>query len=162
MRILFGSTDMLIHLSENQHNFRNLYYSCGILLSMINKLIYADITFKIRGILYRTHNELGRYCNEKQYADSVENYLIKLGIKYEREKVLSPMFHKEMIGRNKVDFLILDLIVLEIKTKRVLTREDYYQVKRYLVALNKKLGILVNFRQAFLVPKRVLNSAAKE
>jgi hypothetical protein len=43
-----------------------------------------------------------------------------------------------------------------------LSNEDYYQVKRYLTSLNKKLGIIVNFRKKFIQPKRILNSQAKE
>ena len=76
---------------------------------------------------------------------------------YEREKILPASFAGEIAGRNKVDFLIEDKIILELKASRMLTKEDYYQAKRYLVALHKELGILVNFRQRFLTPKRVLN-----
>ena len=38
-----------------------------------------------------------------------------------------------------------------------ITKEDYYQMKRYLVSCNKDLGIIVNFREYYLKPKRVLN-----
>lgn len=127
---------------------------------MTGKLIYEDLSYKIRGILYKTHNELGKYCNEKQYCDLLENILKKNNLKYEREKILPKMFEEEEKGRNKIDFLIEDQIILEIKAKRMLLKEDYFQLKRYLVALNKKLGILVNFRSQYLNPKRILNSSA--
>jgi len=125
------------------------------------KLIYPDLSYKINGILFAVHNELGRFSNEKQYADAIENFLKRLHIAYEREKVLPPSFENEQ-KRNKVDFLIENKIILEIKAKNILTREDYYQVKRYLVALNKKLGIIVNFRKRYIEPKRILNSLAKD
>lgn len=64
----------------------------------------------------------------------------------------------EMQGRNKLDFIVEDKILLEVKAKRVIDREDYYQVKRYLSALNKKLGLIVNFRDRFITPKRILNA----
>lgn len=76
---------------------------------------------------------------------------------YTREAGLKPSFEREHPRRNIVDFIIDDKIVVELKAKRVVTREDYYQMKRYLVACKKKLGILVNFRQQYLSPKRVLN-----
>ncbi|MFH1822094.1 MAG: GxxExxY protein, partial [Patescibacteria group bacterium] len=47
--------------------------------------------------------------------------------------------------------------ILEFKTKDFITKEDYFQVKRYLITLNLKLALLVNFRQKRLVPKRILN-----
>jgi len=125
-----------------------------------NKLVFPELSYKITGLLFAVHNQLGRYCNEKQYADAVEEHLKKLNFIYEREKLLPQSFRGEHPGRNKVDFLIEDKIVLEIKSKRILLKEDYYQLKRYLVSLNKKLGILVNFRDKYLKPKRVLNSSA--
>ena len=60
--------------------------------------------------------------------------------------------------RNIVDFLIEDKILLELKAKRIISKEDYYQVRRYLESLNLKLGLLVNFRDRYLKPKRILNS----
>ena len=123
-----------------------------------NKLIYPDLSYKITGVLFVTHNELGRFCNEKQYSDTIEGHLKKLGIKYEREKILPQSSKYEKEGRNKVDFLINDKIILEIKAKRLLLKDDYYQVRRYLSALNKKLGLLVNFRDKYIKPRRILNS----
>lgn len=78
-------------------------------------------------------------------------------MKYEREKILPPSFENEMRGRNKVDFFIENKIVLEVKAKRIITKDDYYQIRRYLDALNIKLGIIVNFRSNYLHPKRILN-----
>lgn len=126
------------------------------------KLIYPELSYKITGILFAAHNELGRYRNEKQYADAIENYLKKYKIPYEREKILPSSFEGEEKGRNKVDFLIKNKIILEIKAKPFVSNDDYRQVRRYLVTLNRKLGILVNFRQRYIKPKRILNSLAKE
>lgn len=126
------------------------------------KLIYADLTYEINGILFSVHNELGRFCNEMQYSDAIENRLKGLNIIYKREEIIPPSFEGETKGRNKVDFIIEDKIILEIKVKRILDKNDYYQVRRYLDAFNKKLGILVNFRQKLLQPKRILNSSVEE
>lgn len=46
--------------------------------------------------------------------------------------------------------------ILEIKAKHVVSKEDYYQVQRYLHGARLKLGILVNFRRRYLIPKRVI------
>ena len=126
------------------------------------KLIYPELSYKINGILFAVHNKLGRFCNEQQYSDAIEQYLKEFGIKYKREFILPPSFEKEAKGRNKADFIIDNKIILEIKAKRFLSSEDYYQVKRYLIALNKKLGIIVNFGKKFIQPKRILNSQAEE
>jgi len=126
------------------------------------KLIYSDLTYKINGILFKVHNELGRFCNEKQYSDAIENKFKELNINYKREEIVPPSFKGELKGRNKVDFIIEDKVILELKAKRILEKEDYYQVRRYLDAFSKKLGLLVNLRQKMLQVKRILNSSVKE
>lgn len=92
---------------------------------MKSNIIYPDLSYKINGILFKIHNELGKYCNEKQYCDLIEEYLKETKINYEREKILPISFEGETKGRNKVDFLIENKIILEIKAKRIITREDY-------------------------------------
>jgi len=126
------------------------------------KPIYYDLSYQINGILFEAHNELGRFRNEKQYGDYIEERCKNKNIAYEREKVLPASFEGELRGRNKIDFLIDNKIILEIKAKRLLEKPDYYQTKRYLVALDKKLGLLINFREKFLKPRRILNSEAQE
>lgn len=129
---------------------------------MKQELVYPDLSYELTGIYFDVHNELGRFCNEKQYGDLLEKKLKEHGIRYEREKFLPQSFDGEEKNRNKIDFLVEGLIILELKAKRVAEKNDYYQVKRYLVAFNKKLGMLINFREKYLKPKRVLNSDYRE
>ncbi|MFZ5364718.1 MAG: GxxExxY protein [Patescibacteria group bacterium] len=62
------------------------------------------------------------------------------------------------VARGICDFIVGGKILLEFKTKDFIDKEDYYQAQRHLATLNLELGIIVNFRQKRLVPKRVLNS----
>jgi GxxExxY protein len=125
---------------------------------MRSSLVYPELSYKVTGILFSVHNELGRYCNENQYGDLIEKKFKEANIIYEREKNLPPSFEGENKNRNRIDFVIADKVVLELKCKRIIEKSDFYQVKRYLVACNKKLGLLVNFRAKYLEPKRILNS----
>lgn len=65
----------------------------------MGKIIYSDLSYKINGILFKTHNTLGRNCSEGQYSDFVEKLLKESQLKYEREKTLPPMFDGEKSGR---------------------------------------------------------------
>jgi len=62
-----------------------------------------------------------------------------------------------MGGRNIPDFIIDNKIVVDLKNKDFITKEDYFQIQRYLQSCGKKLGLIVNFRQKRLYPKRILN-----
>ena len=115
------------------------------------KLIYPELSYEITGICFQVHNELGRFCREKQYANLLEKKLKEKHLKYQRELTIGD-------SGNVVDFLIDDKILLELKTKPFIAKEDYYQVQRYLHELQLNLGIVVNFRNFRLAPKRVLLS----
>ena len=121
------------------------------------KIIYPDLSYELVGLLFETHNNLGRYCKEKQYGDYLEQLLKENSFSYKREFVLPKSFKGEKKGRNRVDFLIEGKIIIEMKVCRRLSKKDYYQTKRYLEATNKKLALLVNFRKKNLAPKRILN-----
>ncbi|MDI6778368.1 MAG: GxxExxY protein [Patescibacteria group bacterium] len=125
---------------------------------MRREIVFSELSFIINGLLFDVHNELGRFCNEKQYGDCFEKKLQEKSIKYEKEKILPKSFESEKADRNRKDFLIDDKIIVEFKCKRVIERVDYYQAKRYLISLNKKLGIIVNFREKYIRPHRILNS----
>lgn len=120
-------------------------------------VIFPDLSYRINGILFATHNELGRFCNERQYCDRIEEWPKKLETPYQREAALPPSFPGEKPGRNRVDFLIDRKIILEVKAKRVLGREDYYQSRRYQTAIGCKLTILVNLQRKYLQIKRIVN-----
>jgi GxxExxY protein len=79
---------------------------------MKRELVYKDLSYIITGLLFEVHNELGRFCNEKQCCDLFEKLLIENKIKYEREKVLPKLFEGEKSGRNRIDFIIENKIII--------------------------------------------------
>ena len=77
------------------------------------KIIYKDLCYKLNGIFFKIHNELGRFAREKQYADLAEEYFKKQGINYKREFEIKFVNQDKSVGGNRVDFLIdnkIDLI----------------------------------------------------
>lgn len=116
------------------------------------RILYKELSYKLTGAFFDVHNKLGRFLSERQYADEVEKYLKQVGIGYKREFELS-----QDIKGNRVDFLIENKIVVDIKAKKMLTRDDYYQMLRYLKVGGFRLGLIVNFRNTYLKPKRIAN-----
>lgn len=123
-----------------------------------NKILYPQLSYKLTGLCYKAQNELGRFCSEKQYSDALEILLKKNGIVFQREKLIPIKFNGESIQGIFPDFLIENEIVVDLKAKKFITKDDYNQMMRYLQLLNKKLGLIVNFRSTYLKPKRILNS----
>lgn len=120
-------------------------------------VLYPELSYKICGLCFKVHNKLGRFCNELQYADALENLFKIEKIEYKREAPLPVSFEGENERRNIPDFTIQEIIILDLKAKRIISKDDYYQMRRYLKAFNKELGLIVNFREYYLSPKRVLN-----
>lgn len=126
------------------------------------RIIHKELSYTVTGILFEAHNEVGMYASESEVCDVIERLLIESQLSYKREYVISPLHEGEQLGRHRVDFIIENKIILEVKCKRFLTREDYFQIKRYLTHLNLTLGILINFREERLHPKRILNGSGKD
>lgn len=124
-------------------------------------IVLKELSYQVTGICFLVHNELGRYRNEHQYCDALARAFDDVDLRYQREFVVPTSFDGERVGRNRVDFLLGEQLVLEVKAKALITRDDYYQVRRYLAALRFPLGLIVNFQQPYLHPKRVLNSAVR-
>lgn len=118
-------------------------------MNLESKIIYPELSYTITGICFYTQNNLGRYAREKQYGNEIEKKLKELKISYKRELAISST-------GNVLDFLIDDKIILEIKVKRILTKEDYFQVQRYLQITGIKLAILVNFQDKYIKPVRIV------
>lgn len=129
---------------------------------MRSSIIYPKLSYKLNGIFFEVQNRLGRFSTEKQYCDGVEILLKEANLSYEREREILIPFGKKKIGGNRVDFLIENKILVDAKSKKYITRDDYLQMQRYLRAGNLKLGLIVNFRTKSVTIKRVINPEAKE
>ncbi len=57
---------------------------------------------------------------------------------------------------NRIDFVVFDKILIEIKAKPFLNKDDFAQVQRYLKVMDLKLGLLINFWARSALPHRIL------
>lgn len=123
----------------------------------MTKIILKELSYQINGLLFKVHNELGRFSREKQYGDALEKLFTQEKVRFQREKEL-PIELVDNQYTNKVDFLIEDKILLDLKARSVVSKEDYYQMNRYLEASGCDLGLIVNFRNKYLKPIRVIRA----
>ena len=124
-----------------------------------NKDIYfPELSYEITGILFKIHNEHGRFKSERQYCDYFENLLKENNFNYFREKELKSVFSNVLEEGNIPDFIVENKIIIDFKSKKFITKDDYFQMLRYLECAKFPLGMIVNFRSTYLKPKRVVNS----
>ena len=123
----------------------------------MNKILHKELSYEIAGLCFKVQKKLGRFCREVQYSDEFEKMLLESKIKYKCEYRLDN-FKSDSPKGNRVDFLIEDKIIIDFKAKKFITKEDYNQMQRYLQSANLELGMIINFRNIYLKPKRILNS----
>lgn len=112
-------------------------------------VIYPELSYTIVGLCFIAHDEVGLYGREKQYGDILERELKGKSIPYKREVAIAQ-------SGNVADFVVDEKILIELKSKRTIIPNDYEQTQRYLQITGLKLGLLVNFRDKYLKPARVV------
>lgn len=123
---------------------------------MRREIIYKDLCYEIVGICFKIQAALGRFCRERQYCDELEKALINSNKNYKREFLLDKLETNDIKG-NRIDFIIDNKVLIDCKAKNFITKENYAQMQRYLRSSDLKLGLVVNFRDTHLKPKRVIN-----
>jgi len=116
---------------------------------------YSDITAEIIGSAMRVHSELGNGFQEVIYQRALAIDLGDTELKFVRE-VEMPVHYKEVrIGTRRVDFLVEDKILVELKA--IINLEDVHlnQALNYLEAFKLEIGLLINFGSKSLQFKRL-------
>jgi len=127
---------------------------------MANKeeLLYKELSYELRGILFEVRNLCGPGHKEKIYCNGVEELLIVNKIPHKREKnikIYSPITGK-IIGYYRPDFIIDEKILLEVKAVDIIPKNFIGQMYSYLKVSNYELGIFVNFRSPNIYIKRII------
>ena len=120
-------------------------------------IVYYNECYKIVGILLNVYNQLGYGYDEKTYQKAVAEALNLLGYHFVEQLYAPVIFEGKVVGRNYFDFLIENIIVLEIKRGDHFSTAHINQLYRYLVAKNLKLGILAYFAPHGVHYKRIVN-----
>lgn len=125
----------------------------------MDDLIYKEECYKIVGLLYEVHKNLGRGFSEIVYKDALEFELNESNIPYEREKEYTVKYKNSILKyKFYADFIIHNKIILEIKTVECFNNSHYNQCLNYLKISGNKLAILVNFNLNSLEYKRIVDT----
>ena len=125
-------------------------------------LLYPDLSFRIVKVLFEVYKELGPGHQEKYYQRATALGLTNEKLKHKEQLYVPLVFRGVKIGKNFLDFLVEDVIVLELKKGEFVQSIIYQQVEEYLRSINKPLAIVANFTSKGVRYKRVINKDYKD
>ncbi|MCD4818893.1 MAG: GxxExxY protein [Candidatus Cloacimonetes bacterium] len=122
---------------------------------------YEDITYKIIGCAMKVHSALGNGFQEVIYQRALSIEMRDLGLFFSREQEI-PIFYKDQnIGTRRVDFLVEDQVLVELKAITEINDIHKAQMINYLEAFKLEIGLLINFGEKSLWYKRFIKTKEK-
>lgn len=119
-------------------------------------IIYQDLSYKIMGAIFEVHKELGPGFVESVYEKALLLELTNREMKVDVEKVFDLTYKGKKVGTHRLDLIVEDKIVVELKTVERFAPHHTAQLLSYLKASGHRLGILVNFSRAKVESRRVV------
>lgn len=107
--------------------------------------LYRDITYKIRGACFEVYKQFGGAFKEKVVENALLEELKRCGLEAEKQKRIEIFFKDKKIGAYVPDVVVNNLVLVELKCKPFITKEDERQFWYYLRGSEYKLGLLINF-----------------
>ena len=121
------------------------------------ELLYKELTYQIRSVLYEVYNTLGSGFREETYKIATLAEMCRRGMKTAREVEIEVKFKGEVIDTYRLDIVVEDKIILELKAVDELHPRHQAQLLSYLRASGLRLGLLVNFGSNELKIVRIIN-----
>jgi GxxExxY protein len=121
------------------------------------EIIYRELSYQIMQAVFEVHNTLGPGFLETIYEEALAQELIIRLIPFERQKEVIVNYKGRAIGLHRLDLIIDDKILLELKAVSTLMDVFKQQTLSYLKATGLKLGILINFGSSRVEYIRIVN-----
>jgi GxxExxY protein len=119
-----------------------------------NKLLHADLTYKIIGAAMEVHRILGPGFLEAVYEEALAHEFDLRSVAYERQKVFKVPYKAILAGPYRADFIVEEMVIVDTKAIKQLTEIDAAQIINYLKATHLRVGLVINFGTPQLEYKR--------
>jgi len=106
-----------------------------------------DLTNKIIKCIIQVHKTLGPGFLESIYRKSLLIELHNNNINAETEKEIKIYYQDYEVGLHRLDIVVENEAIVELKTVEKLNKAHYAQIKSYLKATGLQRGLLVNFAE---------------
>lgn len=120
-----------------------------------------EISYLVRKCIFNVYNKLGPGLLESVYHRILIYELEENGLEVKSEVILPIIYDEKVFDINfRIDILVENKVILELKSVKELEPVHYKQLNTYLKLSGKKLGLLVNFNTTNILTgiKRVANN----
>lgn len=121
------------------------------------ELEHEDLTDKIIGCAIEVHKQLGPGFLESIYENAFVIELQRQGLQVEKQREVIIQYDGVEVGRHRLDLIVNDTIVVELKAVKNIEDIHFAIVKSYLKTLGKEHGLIINFSKPVLGVKRVIH-----
>lgn len=104
----------------------------------------SEITERIIQAVIKVHQVLGPGFLEQVYHNAISLELYRQGLTAESEKEVTIYYEGEVVGCHRLDLVVEDRVIVELKTVEELAGIHYAQLRSYLRATKMRVGLLVN------------------
>jgi GxxExxY protein len=112
---------------------------------------HRALTEKIIGCAIQVHRVLGPGYVESVYELALVHELVKQGMRVHRQRVYRVTYDGVEVGEHRVDVLVDETVVLELKNVECLLPIHAAQLISALKAVGAEVGLLINFNEEKLV-----------
>ena len=116
---------------------------------------HQELSDKIIGAAIRVHRGLGPGYLESIYEEALSIELSAAGLRFERQFRVEVRYRGQPVGEHRLDLLVEDIVVVELKAVREFQDIFYATLRSYLKATGKPIGLILNFACSTLQVKRV-------
>jgi len=121
-------------------------------------LEHEELTERIIRAAIAVHRQLGPGFLESIYEAALSIELRKQELQFDRQRRLPILYDGVEIGYHRLDLLVEETIVVELKAVKSIESIHFAVVRSYLKASGRKHGLLFNFSAPKLIVKRVLST----
>ena len=104
-----------------------------------------EVTERIISCAMEVHSTLGPGLLESIYEEALAHEFTLRGITYEKQKEIALKYKGKEIGKHRIDYLIENEVIVELKAVETMVKIYEAQILTYLKATDKRVALLINF-----------------
>jgi GxxExxY protein len=121
-------------------------------------LKYKDLTQKIIGCAMKVHRYFGPGFPEVVYKRALMIEMQKIGLRFKEEVERDIIYEGKIIHKRRLDLIVADVVLLELKALKEIDKSDINQILNYLRVFNIEVSLLLNFGAPGLFFKRFVHT----